>query len=137
MSYRSTAGPAVEQVDFAKCLAQFADGSCDREQAFSLSQTCEYGRVHPLEIVVGSTIDVSPSVRCVTDWFIHGPSVGGLLLSQCDLTSLTLVRTQIVVDAVEGVAEVIGQGVGGGEGVDSGLDVDGLVAASRFHEFAD
>ena len=53
------------------------------------------------------------------------------------LTSLTLVRTQIVVDAVEGVAEVIGQGVGGGEGMDSGLDVDGLVAAGGLHEFAD
>ena len=37
--------------------------------------------------------------------------------ADANLTSLTLVRTQIVVDAVEGVAEVIGQGVGGGEGV--------------------
>jgi hypothetical protein len=57
--------------------------------------------------------------------------------SWLNLTSLTLVRTQIVVDSVEGVAEVVGQGVGGGEGMDSGLDVDGFVAAGGLDEFAD
>jgi hypothetical protein len=54
-----------------------------------------------------------------------------------DLTSLKLVRTRIVVDAVEGVAEVTGQGVGGGDGVGAGLDFDGLVAASGADELPD
>jgi hypothetical protein len=34
-----------------------------------------------------------------------------------------------VVDAVEGLAEVVGQGVGGGDGVRAGLDFDGAVGA--------
>src|SRR5262249_12861899 len=54
-----------------------------------------------------------------------------------DLTSLKLARTQIVVDAVEGVTEVVGEGVGGGDDVGSGLDFDGLVAAGGLHELAD
>ncbi len=48
-----------------------------------------------------------------------------------------LVRTWIAVDLVEGLAEVVGQGLGGGDGLGSGLDLDGAVAAGGFHEFAD
>ena len=40
-----------------------------------------------------------------------------------------LVRTGIAVGAVEGLAEVAGQGVGGGDGAGSGLDFDGAMAA--------
>jgi hypothetical protein len=39
------------------------------------------------------------------------------------------VRTWVVVDAVEGIAEVVEQGFGGGDGVVADLDLDGLVAA--------
>jgi hypothetical protein len=41
------------------------------------------------------------------------------------------------VDAVEGFAEVFGQGVGGGDDVVSGLDLDGAVAACGANEFPD
>jgi hypothetical protein len=40
------------------------------------------------------------------------------------------------VDAVEGAAEVAGQGVGGGDGVVAGLDFDGAVAAGGADELA-
>ena len=43
-------------------------------------------------------------------------------------------RTLVVVEAVEDVAEVIGQGVGGGDGVVAGLDLDGLVTAGGADE---
>ena len=36
-----------------------------------------------------------------------------------------VVRTRSTVDVVVGLAEVVGQGVGGGDGVLAGLDVDG------------
>jgi hypothetical protein len=42
-----------------------------------------------------------------------------------------IVRTGIAVGAVEGLAKVGGQGVGGGDGAGSGLDVDGAMAAGR------
>jgi hypothetical protein len=45
-----------------------------------------------------------------------------------------LVRSGIVVDAVEGFIEVVGQGVGGGDDVVSGLDLDGSVAAGGADE---
>jgi hypothetical protein len=48
-----------------------------------------------------------------------------------------LVRTRSAVDAVEGFAEVTGQGVGGGDGVGAGLDLDGSVAAGSADEFPD
>jgi hypothetical protein len=39
------------------------------------------------------------------------------------------------VDGIEGLAEVVGQGVGGGDGLPSGLDLDGPVAAGGLDEF--
>jgi hypothetical protein len=54
-----------------------------------------------------------------------------------DLTWLKLVRIRMAVDAVEGFAEVGGQGVGGGDGVLTGLDADGAVAAGGSDELAD
>jgi hypothetical protein len=44
------------------------------------------------------------------------------------------VRTWVVVNAIEGAAEVVGQGVGGGDDVAAGLDLDGLVAAGSADE---
>ena len=46
-------------------------------------------------------------------------------------------RTGLASDRVDGLAEVVGQGVGGGDDVVSGLDLDGAVAAGGFHELAD
>jgi len=41
------------------------------------------------------------------------------------------------VDEVEGVAEVVGQGVGGGDRARAGLDLDGSVAACGADELLD
>src|SRR6266516_2840129 len=41
------------------------------------------------------------------------------------------------VDGVEGLAEVVGEGVGGGDDVVAGLDLDGAVAAGGLDELAD
>jgi hypothetical protein len=46
------------------------------------------------------------------------------------LSYLRLVRT-CAVDAVECLAEVAGEGVGSGNDVAAGLDLDGVVAAGR------
>ena len=40
-------------------------------------------------------------------------------------------------DGFEGLAEVVGEGVGGGDGLPSGLDLDGAVAAGGLDEFPD
>jgi len=40
-------------------------------------------------------------------------------------------------DRMEGLAQVVGEGVGGGDGVRPGLDLDGAVAAGGLDEFAD
>src|SRR6185312_10223452 len=48
-----------------------------------------------------------------------------------------LVRTGIGVDLVEGLAEVVVQGLGCGDGPGSGLDLNGAVAAGSPDEFAD
>jgi hypothetical protein len=54
------------------------------------------------------------------------------------LTCDTLVRIDFAaVDAVEGLAQVVGQGVGSGDDVLSGLDLDGAVAAGCLDESAD
>lgn len=37
-------------------------------------------------------------------------------------------RTVVPVDPIEGLAEVVGQGVGGGDGVGAGLDLDAVAA---------
>jgi hypothetical protein len=51
---------------------------------------------------------------------------------------LRLVRTLAAAgDGVEGLAEVVGERVGGGEGLPSGLDLDGAVAARGLHVFPD
>jgi hypothetical protein len=48
----------------------------------------------------------------------------------CDPTLIKLVRTPAgVVDLVQGFAEVVGDGVGGGDEVLVGLDLDGAVTA--------
>jgi hypothetical protein len=53
-------------------------------------------------------------------------------------TFIKLVRTSAgVVDHGEGVAEVVGQGVGGGDGVRAGLDLDGAVTARGLDELPD
>ena len=64
---------------------------------------------------------------------LTGPSGALALLGVQDPTLLKLVRTRLTVDAVEGFAEVGGQGVGGGDGVVSGLDFDGAVARTRLN----
>jgi hypothetical protein len=46
------------------------------------------------------------------------------------------VRTRLAVDAVEGLAEVVGERVGGGDDVRTGLDLDGAVAAGSVDESA-
>jgi hypothetical protein len=47
-----------------------------------------------------------------------------------------LVRKSVgAVDGVEGLAEVAGDGVGGGDGLPSGADLDGAVAAGGLDEF--
>ena len=49
---------------------------------------------------------------------------------------LKLVRTSTAGgDGFEGLAEVVGEGVGGGDGLSSGLDLDGAVAAGGLDEF--
>src|SRR5215469_5929995 len=48
-----------------------------------------------------------------------------------------LVHTGSIVDRVEGLTEVVGDGVGGGEDVVAGLDPNGAVAAGGLHELAD
>jgi hypothetical protein len=53
------------------------------------------------------------------------------------LTCDNLVRSCSAVDLVEGCAEVGGQGVGGGDGVLPGLDLDGAIAAGSLDELAD
>ncbi len=54
-----------------------------------------------------------------------------------DLTCDNLVRACRVVDRIDGLAQVVGDGVGGGDGVRSGLDLDGAVAAGCLDESAD
>jgi hypothetical protein len=46
-------------------------------------------------------------------------------------------KSLVAVDGVEGLAEVVGEGVGGGDGLPSGLDLDGAVAAGGLDEFPD
>ena len=43
--------------------------------------------------------------------------------------------TYVAVDVVEGLIEVGGQGVGGGDGMAAGSDFDGVVAAGGADEF--
>lgn len=55
-----------------------------------------------------------------------------------DLSWLNLVRKSVgVVDGVEGSAEVVGKGVGSGDDVLAGLDLDGPVAAGGADELPD
>jgi hypothetical protein len=57
---------------------------------------------------------------------------------RCDLSWLRLVRTSAPVgDGLEGLAEVVGDGIGGGDGLPSGLDLDREVAAGGLDEFPD
>ncbi len=52
-------------------------------------------------------------------------------------TSATLVRKSAgAVDRIEGLAQVVGERVGGGNGVRVGLDLDGAVAAGCPDKFA-
>jgi hypothetical protein len=54
------------------------------------------------------------------------------------LSWLNLVRKSSgVADGVEGLAEVIGKGVGGGDGLSPGPDLDLAVAAGGLDEFPD
>jgi hypothetical protein len=48
-----------------------------------------------------------------------------------------LVRTRVAGDGVEGVAEIVRQGVGSGDYAGFGLDLDGAVAACGADEFPD
>jgi phosphatidylinositol dimannoside acyltransferase len=58
-------------------------------------------------------------------------------LLPANLSWLKLVRTPAAAgDAFEGMAEIVGEGVGG-DGLPSGLDLDGAVAASCLDEFPD
>ena len=56
----------------------------------------------------------------------------------CNPSWLKLVHTLAAADyGFEGLAEVVGEGVGGGDDVLAGLDLDGAVAAGGFDEFPD
>ena len=46
-------------------------------------------------------------------------------------------KSVVVVDGVERLAEVVGDRVGGGDGLPSGLDLNGAVAAGGLDEFPD
>jgi hypothetical protein len=48
-----------------------------------------------------------------------------------------LVRRLAGIDGVDGLARVVGEGAGGGDGVRAGLDLDGAVAAGGLDELAD
>jgi hypothetical protein len=52
-------------------------------------------------------------------------------------TCANLVRSVVLADGVECGVEVVGVGVGGGDGVFAGLDLDGAVAACGADEFLD
>ena len=55
-----------------------------------------------------------------------------------DPSWLRLVRTSAAAgNGFEGLSEVVGEGVGGGDGLSSGLDLDGAVAAGGLDEFPD
>ena len=59
-------------------------------------------------------------------------------LTVLHLSWAILVRKSLVaVDGVEGSAEIVGEGVGGGDGLPSGLDLYGAVAAGCLDEFPD
>jgi hypothetical protein len=47
------------------------------------------------------------------------------------------VRTCSAVNVVDGLAEVVGERLGRGDGVRAGLDLDGAAAAGGLHELAD
>jgi hypothetical protein len=53
------------------------------------------------------------------------------------LTCDNLVRSRSAVNLVEGDPEVGGEGIGGGDGMPSGLDLEGAVSAGGLGEFAD
>jgi hypothetical protein len=55
----------------------------------------------------------------------------------CDPTWLNLVRIRRSVDVVENLAQVVGQGVDGGDGAQAGLDLDGAVPAGGADELPD
>src|SRR6185437_12280763 len=74
--------------------------------------------------------------------FVQNPWQGVAVRGKCSplrhLPDLAhLVRTWFAVDLVEGLAEVVGQGLGGGDGLGSGLDLDGAIAAGGPDELAD
>jgi hypothetical protein len=48
-----------------------------------------------------------------------------------------LARRLAGVDGVDGLAQVVGEGAGGNDGVRAGLDLDGAVAAGGLDELAD
>ena len=55
-----------------------------------------------------------------------------------DLSWAILVRKSAIgVDGVEGLAEIVGERVGGGDGLPTGLDLDGAVAAGGADELPD
>jgi len=60
------------------------------------------------------------------------------VFSAKSLSWVILVRNSVVaVDGVEGLVQVVGEGVGGDDGLPSGLDLDGAVAAGGLDEFPD
>ena len=60
----------------------------------------------------------------------------GVAVAGNDPSWLKLVRTSAAAgDGFEGLAEVAGQGVGGGDGLPSGPDLDGAIAAGGANEF--
>jgi hypothetical protein len=54
-----------------------------------------------------------------------------------DPTWLNLVRTRGAVDAVENLAKVAGQGIGGGDDARASLDLDGAVAVGGADDLPD
>jgi hypothetical protein len=61
-----------------------------------------------------------------------------LTISGSDPSWLKLVRTSAAAgNGFEGLAEIVGEGVDGGDGLPSGLDLYGPVAAGGLNEFPD
>jgi hypothetical protein len=59
-------------------------------------------------------------------------------MSAWNPTSAKLVRISAgAVDGIEGLAEVVGEGVGGSDGVLPGLDLNGAVSPGGLYEFPD
>jgi hypothetical protein len=88
----------------------------------------------------GGVVVLLPGFRRDAGWDgegLLGAAGGRVLGGNEDLSWANLVRTGPAVAVVEGFPQVVGQGVGRGDGVRAGLDLNGAVAAGGAYELAD